>query len=332
MPEGTKDVGPESSAGQETQEAQDIIEDVEEISGPDVLDIDAELAAEAEEARVKAEEAKNPKQPDEEPEREAEPEVKEPEVEPKSEDQEPKTEEIQVPLSRLRKEAQKRKKEEARIQELEKKLQELQNPAPVQESNQAPVDHVPTLSEYNYDEQQYAAAMARYNEHLVERKIQEREAARKEAEAKANEEARQAALNQKLEEFYNSNTEYQKVMKEIIDLEEDVVYPPAVARAVSSSDKAPEIDLYLLRNRYEILPKLSKMDVEQQLIEIGRIQAQIEYNSSDSQKAAPVQQEPKRAEPKNIPPDPISTARSGTRPKSLDAELIEAFGGKFELK
>jgi hypothetical protein len=213
-----------------------------------------------------------------------------------------------VPLPRLQKEISKRK-------ELQKQLDELRNP-PVE--TQAPTTTqeptLPTLASAGYDETAYQAAMATYAKDLVKNEIQASQAqAKVEADKVAHANAKVAHQN-RIEAFMTESEGYQQVLQEIVDSEEDVEYPPAVAQAIELSDKGPELDYLILKNRDTILTKLQGLQPFQQLIELGRLEASLVPGE-------------KVAKPKPISkaPAPIKSSSSGSRNTSEDLKLKEIY-------
>jgi hypothetical protein len=213
-----------------------------------------------------------------------------------------------VPLPRLQKEISKRK-------ELQKQLDELRNP-PVEAQAPATTQEptLPTLASAGYDETAYQVAMATYAKDLVKNEIQASQAqAKVEADKAAHANAKVAHQN-RIEAFMTESEGYQQVLQEIVDSEEDVEYPPAVAQAIELSDTGPELDYLILKNRDTILTKLQGLQPFQQLIELGRLEASLVPGE-------------KVAKPKPISkaPAPIKSSSSGSRNTSEDLKLKEIY-------
>lgn len=251
----------------------------------------------------------------------------EPEAEPDTEEEAPKEEKRQepkIPLSRLRQESQKRKAEEAKRIELEKQLQELTSGKTEKvDSVASGKPKAPKLSDFGYDDEKFSEAMSDYQDSLVDWKLEQRDAARKAQSEKDRVTRSQEEHQERLQKFYDSNAEYQKVLEEVAMMDEEIHYPPVVAHAISTLENGPEIDLLILKNREEVLPALQRMSPEQQLMYIGQLQAQ-----SSVSKSQPVAQK----KTTNAPP-PIETNIGGSSaPKDEDSLLRESFGGSFVLK
>lgn len=211
-----------------------------------------------------------------------------------------------IPLPRLQKEISKRK-------ELQKQLDELRakEPSQTQEiTHEAPLGEeptMPTLASSGYDETAYQAAMATYSKDLVRHEIKASQLqANERANKKAQEDARMTHQN-RIESFMTENEGYQQVLQEIVESEEDIEYPPAVAQAIELSERGPELDYLILKNRDTVLTKLQGLQPFQQLIELGRLEAQL-----DSQKLVAKQKPTSKA------PTPIKSGTSGSRNTSSD--------------
>lgn len=270
------------------------IEDVkEESSSPEPesawMEPEVEAEAEAEEEIEVEEEVEDTEESVEEATVEEEEQETQPAAEVEAEKPEPR-----VPLSRLRKEIAKRKaaEEKAALTQETKANETVAVPGAKPQK--------PTLEQLKYDEAAYETAVAEYSEALIDWKVDQREKARNDLEAKDRAKKQQQKAEKQLEEFYNSDEEYQSILKEVSDNEEDVIYPQAVAKAVRLF--GPELDKAILKERATLLPELEEMSPEEQIFRLGELKATIGQKpkpkaliKKKSKAPAPVRQTPKAA-------------------------------------
>lgn len=222
-----------------------------------------------------------------------------------------------IPLPRLQKEISKRK-------ELQKQLDELRAKEPSQtqeithEAPQGEEPTMPTLASSGYDETAYQAAMATYSKDLVRHEIK---ASQIQADERANKKAQEAARithQNRIESFMSENEGYQQVLQEIVESEEDIEYPPAVAQAIEFSERGPELDYLILKNRDIVLTKLQGLQPFQQLIELGKLEAELDFKKVVAQ--------PK---PTSKAPAPIKASTSGSRNSSSD--VLKSIDPHFKI-
>ncbi len=297
-------------------------EDVQEVEPsatdetPEILNLDLEASEDVQEQETPEPEAEESVEEESSTDESAEPEAETQEAESGQEEpEEVKKPTPKVPLPRLRKEIQKRKDLEQKLQELESKVaaESKPNPEPKQTSSELP--KMPTMADVGYDEVKHQEAMTSYLDELTEYKLNAREQERKRSEQERAVQAVVQKSEERLQSFFESNEEYQEVLQELVDNEEVVQYPPAVSRAVQLSDFGPQLDLYLLKNRSTVLPELSAMPPEQQLMEIGRIQASLQSTPVKKQEVATLTKAP----------PPIKKATGGARSVSEDTALKEIY-------
>ena len=171
---------------------------------------------------------------------------------------------------------------------------------------------MPTVASSGYDQEAFESSLGQYQEDLVDYKIAQRD---KEVEqtkvAQAAKDQSTASVN-RIEAFLETNEEYQGVLQEIVDNDEAVEYPPAVARAIEISENGPQLDLLILKNRHDLLPRLAQMTPEQQFMEIGIL-------------AGSLNREPEKVLTKPKPttnaPDVIVASTGSARSSSADADM-----------
>jgi hypothetical protein len=298
-----EDVSSESSPEEAVQTVEIPEPEVVELTMDDLQDDEPEQETEEVSETEEAPEAEEAaEEPQEEPEA-----VEEPEPEEKPKKSVPK-----VPLTRLQKEISKRKELEKQLAERAPEAKESQNEEPPQTGE----IEMPTLASSGYDESAYQKAMAEYTKNLVRGELQiQKQNAKKEAE-EAELKKQQQDHESRINSFLSENEEYQNVLSEIIEAEEDIQYPPAVAQAIQLSDNGPELDLLILKNREELLPKLHGLQPVQQLVEIGKLQAQLDQ---------PKPKKPPAPKPITKAPDPIKTTVGSGGASSEDQELKKLY-------
>lgn len=224
-----------------------------------------------------------------------------------------------IPLPRLQKEISKRKELQKQLDELRSK-EPSHTAAPIHDTPQGEKEPtMPTLASSGYDETAYQAAMAAYSKDLVKHEIKASQIqAQAQADKAAQEQARVSHQN-RIEEFMSESAEYQQVIQEIVETEEEIEYPPAVAEALSLSENGPQLDYLILKNRETLLPKLQGLQPFQQLIEIGKLEAQVGMESSPKPKSKPISKAPA----------PIKSSASGARSTSDD--ILKSIDPHFKM-
>ena len=277
-------------------EAESSIAEVEE---SEVVNLDAEIQEE------QSEESEEAAEVDEESE-ESESEEEVEEEQPKEKEKEVNTQ--KVPLPRLRKEIDRRKQLEEKVEALEALVRS--DKVPVKQEEGTP--KAPTLKSSNYDQDAYDENLQKYQEELVDWKLEQRDKkTNNDNIAKEQKDLRDAAIK-RVEDFYGSSEEYQNVVKEIVDNNETINYPDSVVRALDLSELGPQIDLFILQDRDNLIPKLNSMTPEQQYLEIGRIQGIISYKTQSKK-------EPKKTISKA--PDPIKKQVRSSRSSALEEQM-----------
>lgn len=252
---------------------------------PEVPDVEQTVDSSPQEARVEDpelliinDESQDSEEPKVEVEDESTKEVQAEEV------REAKPHEPKIPYPRLKKEIDKRKDLEEKVEELSRLIGKTNESKAIQEPirDDGPLKKptAPSLKDFDYDESKFASAQIDYIEKLTDYKLDLKDLERKQMKEKEASQKKTEIAKSKIEAFYNKNEDYQRVVAEVVENGEDVSYPDSVNIALRDLEEGPEIDLYILQNRNEILPKLRSMSPEMQFMEIGRIQASLPKNDA----------------------------------------------------
>lgn len=152
---------------------------------------------------------------------------------------------------------------------------------------------------------------AEYVEALTDWKIDQREKAREEKAQRSQLEAEQKKTVEthleRVESFKKQAHDYDDVLAEI----DDLIFPPAVIDAISSSDLGPQVAYELAKNREEA-ERIAKLPPGAAYKAIGRLEAKIEARASDSK---PI--EPKKITQAPKPIEPVGS-KGGRVEKSID--------------
>jgi hypothetical protein len=240
-------------------------------------------------------------EPTDETEEESEDEVSEDEgvTEPESEEEETEKQEEMVPkavlLKRLRKEKEKREQD---VQEAVRKA--LADTKPNKESAKVEDQGYPEPPELTYDAETDRNNQAKYQQDLVKIELDKRE-----AKAKATNEAKEKAdfqeeLGKKWEVYIEEDPEYAQILTDKINNEED---PVAVSQEVINiiHSEGFHVDKYIQQNPDKFLNKSPSI----QILEVGKYLATKETKPSSK----PVKKKKSKA-----PPPIKSVSKSGNSP------------------
>lgn len=201
------------------------------------------------------------------------------------------------------------KRQSAKLKELHEKLSQA---APRQEQAQVIAQRPkrPTMEDAGFDERKHAEMLDKYEDDLFEWKDQKRKDRAKQAE---REEIAQRARN-KVESYFAEDEEYQELLEEITELQEDVRLPQAALEIMQESEFTAQIDKYILKNRYELVPKLRSMSPYQAAAEIARIEAKVSQQKKQPTNKVQVSKAPR----------PATTVQGSTK-RSPDMEMREIY-------
>lgn len=213
-----------------------------------------------------------------------------------------------VPLTRLKKALTKNKEKDETIAERDQRISDLERQlqsspqttneivAPVATSNKP---KRPTLEGSEYDQVAYETAMEKYEDELGEWQYSNFEKRQNEKATAQKNEERVNSYNQKVEDLYNADQDYQKAVNEILDNEGGKLdYTDTIKDAIGASEDGILLDRYLTINRAEVLPKLEGMSPMQQAMELGRIASELK-----------VSQEVPETKPISKAPEPIEVSQ-----------------------
>lgn len=169
-------------------------------------------------------------------------------------------------------------------------------------------DEPPTLKDHNYDPDAYAKA----NQTWLKKQVGKEVAATLAAE-------RAQATNQQIaERFKAQETEFKKSTPDYDVVTSNKNLPqlaPAASRAVVTSDNGVPIAYHLAKNP-ELATRISRMAPEQQLVAIGRLEAQLSTTAKAAPNAPAKPQVKKTVSKAPPPPTTVSTGGKGQKDRA----------------
>lgn len=133
----------------------------------------------------------------------------------------------------------------------------------------APVDAVPTLEQFDYDEEAYTAAMVDFKVNAgIEAAMKKQEDGVAEFNQQREQEAIAESFNTKAEDYATTNPDYQKVIDSYGEI---VQYSVAVQSAILTAANGPALDYMLLKDP-KLVEKLNRMPDHQAYMELGRLE------------------------------------------------------------
>ena len=162
----------------------------------------------------------------------------------------------------------------------------------------------PTQEEHGYDEAKYNQALDKYDSDREKALLSNFDRLYDERTQKAQRETQLNDHNQAFSALHDSNPALAAAVREVVENEDGrVVYTDTTRSVIASVPNSAELEAYLTINRHEVLPQLEGMTPMAQMMELGRISAEI----STSQTKPKVQDKPiSRA------PEPIEASGGGS--------------------
>lgn len=175
------------------------------------------------------------------------------------------------------------KKLSDKVKELSIKLQEYESKA---QAPKVPDDRPkrPSEKDFDYDQEKYQAALDKYEDELLEHKLNQRIQAEEQKKAKAKAEELRSKFAQSAEELFEKDEAYRNALMQADEDGEDLSIPPIVSEAMLESEVGHLIERELVINREELLPQLRGMNDRQRLVFLGRMEAQILSKQMGNQK------------------------------------------------
>lgn len=145
---------------------------------------------------------------------------------------------------------------------------------------------------------------AEYVEALTDWKLEQKEKASKEQEARSKLEAeiksQEAAYQKRVETFKESVKDYDDTLAEL----DDIIFPAAVLDAIQSSDLGPQIAYDLAQDRKEA-ERIAALSPGAAYKAIGKLEAKLEAKAAEAKKP-----EPKKTTSAPAPIDPVGSGKS----------------------
>jgi hypothetical protein len=136
---------------------------------------------------------------------------------------------------------------------------------------QPSVDKVPSLEEFDYDEEAYTAAMIDYKVRKgVESAINKQAESYQVQQQQQYEQQIAQDFNSKAAKFAAENPDYEKVIDSYGNM---VQYSPAVQAAILTSENGPQLDYMLLKNP-QLVEKLNQLPEHMAYMELGKLEGQ----------------------------------------------------------
>lgn len=217
------------------------------------------------------------------------------------------------------------KQQSDKIKELYAKIEELEAKTKPKEPDYSDRPKRPSEKDFDYDTDKYQAAVEKYEDDLLEYKLNQRIKAEEQKKAKQRAEELRNEFSKNASELFEKDKEYQKALIQADEDGEDLSIPSVVSEAMLESEVGHLIERELVVNREEMLPKIRGMSDRQRLVFLGRIEAQILSKQEGKQQPKP------KEVPVSKAPKPQSEVRATTTKANDDAELKKIYRD-FEIE
>lgn len=213
------------------------------------------------------------------------------------------------------------KRQNDKVKELYAEIEALKAKVPQQEakpSNDGRPQR-PTEKDVEYDPAAYQKALEKYEDDLLEWKLDQRIKQDEANKAKARAEELRGKFAKSAEELFEKDAEYRNALMQADEDGEDLSIPPVVSEVMLESEVGHLIERELVVNREEMLPKLRSMNDRQRLLFLGRIEAEILSKNQMGNK-----QEPKKPVVSKAP-KPQTDVKANTGKVDRDSELKKIY-------